>query len=152
MTESNPCANFAELAIRIHNDFYYCHPKYGELHRKADNIIDIYLNWKQTREHSLTEELQAKIAVWLGIHDSIPSKKNKEKVKIRDICGICHDEISSGESVRRCGSQKNAHVFHESCMIEFIIHEKETKYDACVKCPTCRKSVDFEFSKDLRAV
>ena len=152
MSDETPCPNFAELAIRIHNDIYYCHPKYAELHSKADEIIDIYLKWKVTMEIRLAEELQAKIAVWLEIYDSIPSKKNKEKVKIRDICGICQDEIKQGESVRRCGAKKNSHVFHEECMIEFIVHEKETKYDACVKCPTCRQSVDFEYTKELKAM
>lgn len=152
MSDTIPCPNFAELAVRIHNDLYYCHPKYIDLHSRADKIIDIYLNWKNTRDNNLSVELQSKIDVWLKIFDSVKSKKKKEKVKIRDICGICQDKICSGESVRRCGSHEKAHVFHESCMVDFIVHEKETEYNTCVSCPTCRQPLDFEYTKDLQAV
>ena len=74
MTEAYPCDNFLELALRIHNDQYYCHPNYIELHKKADDIISMYLEYKNSRDQSLVNKLQKKISKWIILYDSIKSK------------------------------------------------------------------------------
>ena len=152
MDSNTPCDNFGELALRIHDDKYYAHPLYIDLHEKADDIINIYIEWKETKEKRLAEEIQLKIAVWVDIFDSVKSNKTKKKIKITDVCAICQDEIEPGDSVRSCSSKKNAHVFHERCALNFTIYEKEQGYDRSLKCPTCRDDFDYQYSTEIRAI
>ena len=72
------------------------------------------------------------------------------KVKVNHICAICIEKIEPGEVVRKCSKSKTAHVFHEKCIMDLIIHEKEQKYDNNIKCPTCRTPFDYQYTKEFK--
>jgi len=144
-----PCSNFGDLAVRLHNPIYYCHPKYTVLHRDADEICDKFLIWKESRESQIAKHLETLIDSWVKMFDSVSLKKTHEDVEIGDICAICCETPESGSSVKRCS---NGHIFHEKCVIDLTIHSKEQKYNAVITCPTCRTNMDFEYTKDIRAI
>jgi hypothetical protein len=149
-----PCSNFGDLAVRLHNNMYYCHPKYTKLHRDADEICDKYIQWKDSREIASVEAqlsllLETLIDGWVKMFDSVSLKNIHEEVEIGDICAICCETPESRSSVKRCS---NGHIFHEQCVIDLTIHSKEQKYNAVITCPTCRTIMDFEYTKDIRAI
>lgn len=139
---------FAEFAMRLHNDFYYCHPKYGELHNQASEIVELYMKWKETRSNKESTKMRAVITDWLETYESVPFKTKKEEVEINDTCAICCETPEKGSLVRKC---PNGHVFHESCVVNLTVHKKEDHYSKTVTCPTCRCDMDFEYSKEIKA-
>jgi len=60
-----------------------------------------------------------------------------------DVCPICLDNFEVGDTVMFSRNNSCAHVFHEECLLQWLLEQRENE------CPTCRACFIASPKKDL---
>jgi hypothetical protein len=56
--------------------------------------------------------------------------------EVHNLCAICLESYSPGDSVVWSSNPKCCHVFHTDCMVHYLVHVK----NGGTSCPTCRQT------------
>jgi len=115
-----------------------------------DSCIDPNVSKESTMVHprASTEEADAQLAAELAKKQSPPPRTDN---LVSGECVVCLESMKVGEMVVWSETQCCNHVFHKSCMVSFLAHQRHTP--AMVRedanpCPMCRQKYLTVLSAD----
>jgi hypothetical protein len=101
------------------------------------NFLDLEAGRKMEEEEEEEEEKEDGFLILPHrVPRHFPSSSSSAVAEVHNLCAICLESYSPGDSVVWSSNPKCCHVFHTDCMVHYLVRVK----NGGTSCPTCRQT------------